>query len=660
MMKRLMWIPAVVLTLCGTLSLLTSCVSDMDNPVPKVDDKPFDRDQYIDASVRPGDDFYRYALGKWLDDNSLPGLDALANPILIGFRDRAMLDSGDPVITAIRRLEAESEVDCSADMELFKSRIDMLSSITTQVELEAAFAQLHQWGYAPLLRQVCYPRDGVFVPILVAAKMSRPNNQSIANHNLVWLNEDVQLVVSRLSDMGFSDERMEEIYQHALVIEELEMNIFDADYDQFMWQKPIPPLRTRGTWSSSLQQYCQLIGLGDLNVDILYDSDDQNETVMQLIDMLLAGTDESIATMRDYMIYFVTAHDMFFLPQLTPTAWYYMRLYDAVHYHPYHLYRLETEVEGKADIQKQKCSEMMEEFRQVLIDRIDKLDWMSDATKQEAKKKARAMMFLIGYPDKWNEEFLPVVEGTTLLEAVCSLRRQAVEMQRLLLGRDVRTYGWEYFCSITLFSKYSSFYSSPTNQLFIVPKHLVPPFFDVQQSEATLYASAYIFGHEMGHGFDSNCAQYDENGVVRNWWTDDDRAAFEQKQQQMITLWNQLEAYPGQPADGEKTLDENIADLSGVTLAYEAYKRRLRKQGFRGEQLDEQLRKFWLSYAYSNFSEDERDIDILIWRYQYDNHSTFHNRINGIARLFDDWYRLFDVKPTDKLYLAPEDRVRIW
>ena len=186
------------------------------------------------------------------------------------------------------------------------------------------------------------------------------------------------------------------------------------------------------------------------------------------------------------------------------------------------------------------------------------------------------------------------------------------------------------------------------------------PFFDIQQSEATLYATAMIFAHEMGHGFGYYGAYFDENGVERDWWADEDRKAFEKKLQQMVTLWSQLEAYPGQPANGELTLEEDMADLTGVTLAYEAYKHRLKNQGYSGEQMDEQLRKFWLSYAYLWASEDERDVNWLIWRYENDTHSVTHNRINGIARLFDDWYRLFDVKPTDKLYLAPEDRVKIW
>ena len=175
-----------------------------------------------------------------------------------------------------------------------------------------------------------------------------------------------------------------------------------------------------------------------------------------------------------------------------------------------------------------------------------------------------------------------------------------------------------------------------------------------------LTVPAYVFAHEMCHGFDALGANYDERGAERNWWTADDRAAFEKKQQQLIALWGQLEAYPGQPADGKQTLQENMADLGGLTLALGAYKRRLEKLGYSGQQFDEQLRKFWLSYAYYYTDSFERDVNMLTWRHQFDTHSAAHNRVNGIARLFDYWYRLFDVKPTDKLYLAPEDRVRIW
>ena len=660
MMKRLyLWIPCVILTLWGVMASLTSCTY-IDNPAPVViDDKPFDLDKYIDTSVRPGDDFFHYACGKWLDDESLASLKTMADQQMIYCRDHAILDSSDPVMTAIRQLVAEAETDSSADMKLLQSRLDMLSAITTQAELEAAFAQLHQWGYKPLLRQLCHAVDGVFAPVLEAAKVSPFTHDEMHNHDLEGLSVNVQYVCSLLSDMGFSDERVEEIYQHAMVIEEQEMDIFEGVDDEMFLFKPTKSICTRGTESSSLEQICQLIGISDLADEIVIYG--YHRTIMgQLIDMLLSGTDESIATMRDYLIYYVMGQDSSFIPQLTPWLWDYWRKYYAIQTYPYHLYRVETEVEGKENIQKEKCSEMMEDIRQVLIDHIDKLDWMTEATKQEAKKKARAMKFFVGYPDQWNEAFIPKIEGTTLLEAVCSLRRQAEGVIRQQVGLDARTHGWDHLCSQLLFTQKSALYTWTANMLFVPPYYLIPPMFDIEQSEAMLYANATSFAHEVSHGFDSGGSNYDENGVWRDWWAAEDRAVFKQKQQQMIALWNQLEAYPGQPADGEKTLNENMADLGGATLAYDAYKRRLKKQGYSGEQFDQQLRKFWVSYAHEAALPDDRYLELLKWHYLYDDHSVGQNRVNGIVRLFDDWYRLFDVKPTDKLYLTPEDRVRIW
>jgi len=186
------------------------------------------------------------------------------------------------------------------------------------------------------------------------------------------------------------------------------------------------------------------------------------------------------------------------------------------------------------------------------------------------------------------------------------------------------------------------------------------PRFDNTRNEATLYACATTFAHELCHGFDDGGAEYDANGNKRDWWTSEDKAAFVAKQQKLIALFNQLEAYPGQTANGEKTLGENMADYGGVTLALELYKRHLQQLGFQSEQMDEQIRKFFIAYARLWQIETERSLEELQQQYQDDVHAAAHVRINGMMRLQADWYRLYNVQPTDKLYLASEDRVRIW
>ena len=271
-----------------------------------------------------------------------------------------------------------------------------------------------------------------------------------------------------------------------------------------------------------------------------------------------------------------------------------------------------------------------------------------------------AMHFFIGYPDQWNEALTPQVEGDVLLATVTQLRQNAVQTISSVRGKNTDELGWDLWAGMTQFTTDNAFYLSTVNALVILPAWICKPRYDNDLSEAVAYSVTTTFGHEFCHGFDASGAQFDENGDHRNWWAPADLAAFKAKQQMMVDLFNQLDVYPGLMADGAKTLEENMADYGGQELALECYKERLTKQGFKGAQFDEQIKKFFLSYAHLWKGEEERDKSLLEYYYFNDNHSSNRNRVNGMMRLQDDWYRLYDVKPTDKLYVAPEDRVKIW
>ena len=649
MIKRLhLWILAVV---------LTSCTDYIDNPVV-TDDKPFSYDLYMDKSVRPGDDFFRYACGKWIDDTSIPSLSDQATQKMVEVTDQLLVKSQDPTVSAMRQLVLAARADDSADFLVLKSRIDYLSAISTQEELLAAFTQLQQWGYTPLVRLSTTDNDGVIIPLITSERPSMYLHYAMAYNDLDMLTNYAWDLCENLRNFGFTEERITEIHKNAMVIEEKEMYIYDdSNANQITRPRPQPLPLTRSDDDAYYRKiFRELMGIGDLADQAMI----SNGEILSFFDYLLDGSDEAIAVLRDYMIFYVLGQDFVFVRRMEPDYGELTRLDEAMKFATYHMYRLLVEARGE-EIHKERCREIMEDIRTILIERIDRLDWMSSATKQEAKKKARQMKFLIGYPDQWSDEFTPVIKETTLLEAVTSLRRQSVEWIHKIAGQSTQTRAWDYYCMNHRFSLVNAWYEKAYNQLWITPAYIMAPLFDQEQNEATLYATAYVFAHEISHGFGGGGSYYDEVGNYRDWWTAEDRTAFEQKQQQMITLYNQLEAYPGQPANGEKTLNENMADLGGVTLALEAYKRRLKKQGFSGEQLDEQLRKFWLSYVMVIGADYyERNLDMLKWNYLHDSHSAGHNRINGIARLIDDWYRLYDVKPTDKLYLAPEDRVKIW
>ena len=657
-MRKILMTLAAVLSCAMTTSVFTAC-SVEDNPAPEVvtDSKPFPYDQYMDTSVRPGDDFFRYQYGAWLANEQLPSLPDMISQKMTGMENDLFSNSNDPVVSALRQLAGNAESD-QVGLLLLKARLDYLSAIQTQEQLLEAFAQLHKWGYTPLVRQVAFSDQRVIKGMLTTEYPSPYMKAAYYQKNEEEVASAMARICGFLADFGFSNERIEEIKARAEAVSLLEMKAFDRHINMIRkMQDPENHMSIRRAVSLTTQQACELMGMGDLADQMIENPDADDEAVIQqLLSILFDGTESSVAMMRDYMIAYVVSMDIAYFNQTADT-----RVSLAIQHAKYYKYRMEAEKTGLENIAKEKCTEMMEEFRSILIERIGNLDWMGNATKQAAQEKARKMDFYIGYPDKWNDELTPKVEASTMLEAVCELRQQEAAANRQILGKITAVAGWDYWCILVPFTTYNAMYDSWNNQLIILPAFLTAPAFDFTLSESTLYATAFIFGHEMCHGFDAGGSMRDELGAERNWWLPADKAAFENKQQQLITLWGQLEHYPGQPADGEFTLMENMADYGGVTLALEAYSRRLHQQGFSGEEFDKQIRKFWLAYGMPiSVEARERSVESLKYTYSRDIHSAGHNRVNGIVRLIDDWYRLYDVKPTDKLYVAPEDRVKIW
>ena len=657
-MRKILMTIAAVLSCAMTTSVFTAC-SIEDNPAPEVvtDSKPFPYDQFIDTSVRPGDDFFRYQYGAWLDNKQLLSMSDMVSQEMSKMELDWIINSNDPVLDALRQLAGNAESD-KAGMLMLKARLDYLSAIQTQEQLLEAFAQLHKWGYTPLVRQVAFSDQRVIKGMLTTEYPSPYMKTAYYQKSKEAVASAMARICGFLADFGFSNERIEEIKARAEAVSIYEMQAYDRHINMIRkMQNPENHMTIRRAVSLTTKQVCELMGIGDLADQMIENPDQDDEAVIQqLLSILFEGTESSVNMMRDYMIAYVVSMDIAYFNQTPDT-----RVSLAIQHAKYYKYRMEAEKVGLQNISKEKCTEMMEEFRSILIERIGNLDWMGNATKQAAQEKARKMDFYIGYPDKWNDEMTPKIEGATLLEAVDGLRLHEVALNRQMLGKTTAVAGWDYWCTFVTFTTYNAMYDSSNNQLIILPAFLTAPAFDFTLSESTLYATAFIFGHEMCHGFDAGGSKRDEVGAERDWWLPADKDAFENKQQQLITLWGQLEHYPGQPANGEYTLKENMADYGGVTLALEAYSRRLHQQGFSGEEFDNQMRKFWLAYGIPiSLEARERSVESLKDSYTSDIHSAGHNRVNGIVRLFDDWYRLYDVKPTDKLYVAPEDRVKIW
>ena len=659
-MKKIL---SAVLFCAITMSMLTSCAIE-DNPAPVTDYKPFPYDSEIDNSVRPGNDFYRYALGQWLNSSTpSPSLFKQIDSEMQQLYKNMLNTSTDPVMLTLRNQADQTLNDDSKNKALLSERLQMLEQVTTGDQLNAAFANLHSLGYSPLFRLIPYCVEGrKSINIITSGAMTQEVTSFAARMDKESLDSAVTAYCSHLDALGFSQERIAQITENAIKIENIEMQAFEYALELARHPQPITVTRRASSGDEQKEEaVLKMMGFTDQelkNEVLAMGSEGIASLILDFADA--AQSPSNVEAFRDYMIYNVLAQDLPFVPSINKQADRINMVKSALQYNKYYKYRLLTESYGKDNICKQQCQDIMEQMRKNFIRRVDNLDWMSASTKVEARKKAEAMKFYIGYPDQWNDKLTPKIEGDVLLATVTQLRQNAVQTISSIRGRNADVLGWDLWASMAQFTTDNAFYLSTANSLVILPAWICKPRFNNDLSEAAVYAVTTTFGHEFCHGFDAGGAKYDENGYYRDWWAPVDQAAFQAKQQIMIDLYNQLEVYPGLMADGQKTLKENMADYGGQELALECYKQRLTDLGFKGTQYDEQLKKFFLSYAHLWKGEEERDNSQLEYYYEVDNHSANHNRVNGMMRLQDDWYRLYDVKPTDKLYLAPEDRVKIW
>jgi putative endopeptidase len=303
---------------------------------------------------------------------------------------------------------------------------------------------------------------------------------------------------------------------------------------------------------------------------------------------------------------------------------------------------------------KERMSQLVDNLLKAYEESIKTLDWMSEDTKKEALKKVRSFTPKIGYPDKWKDySALKVVKGDLYGNVQ---RSTEFEYNRELakLGKKVDRDEWGMTPQTV-----NAYYNPTLNEIVFPAAILQPPFFDMDADDAVNYgAIGAVIGHEIGHGFDDQGSTFDGEGVMRNWWTPQDLAAFQSKTKALVDQYNEFSVFPDLKVNGAFTLGENIGDLGGLSIALKAYqislngKQAPKMDGFTGEQ------RLFIGWAQA-WQFKARD-EYLRNQVASDPHSPAKFRVNGIVRNIPEWYTAFDIKPGDPLYLAPEKRVKIW
>ncbi|PQA86839.1 M13 family metallopeptidase [Hyphococcus luteus] len=303
---------------------------------------------------------------------------------------------------------------------------------------------------------------------------------------------------------------------------------------------------------------------------------------------------------------------------------------------------------------KKQMEALVANLRTALKERIATLDWMGEDTKAQALEKLSKFTPKIGYPDKWRDySDLDVNPG----EAFANDKNAGAfqwNWSVSRLGGPVDETEWGMTPQTV-----NAYYSPPRNEIVFPAAILQAPFFDPNADPAVNYGGiGAVIGHEIGHGFDDQGRKSDGDGVLRDWWTEQDAANFHKLTDKLGAQYETYEPVPGFPINPELTMGENIGDVGGLAMAYHAYKLSLNGQeapeidGFTGDQ------RFFLAWAqvWKRLNREEA----LKNQVATDPHSPAQYRVNGVVRNMDAWYDAFTVTEEDDLYLPPEDRVQIW
>jgi predicted metalloendopeptidase len=303
---------------------------------------------------------------------------------------------------------------------------------------------------------------------------------------------------------------------------------------------------------------------------------------------------------------------------------------------------------------KVEMERLVDNLKAALAARIETLDWMTPETKAQALDKLSEFTTKIGYPDEWEDYSALTIVRDDLVGNVRRANEWAWNDMVEKLGGPIDPHEWEMTPQTV-----NAYYSPNRNEIVFPAAILQAPFFDVNADPAVNYgAIGAVIGHEIGHGFDDQGRKTDGQGMLRDWWTDADAAAFEAKAEALGGQYGSYEPLPGYRVNPELTMGENIGDLGGVSMALEAYHRSLRRRtppaldGFTGDQ------RFFMGWG-QIWARKYRDEE-LINRLSTDPHSPSEYRANGVVRNVDAWYEAFGVQPGGALYLPPESRVSIW
>ncbi|MCW8090733.1 M13 family metallopeptidase [Alteromonas sp. ASW11-130] len=640
----------------------------------------------MDLSVDPGDDFFRYVNGNWVDNTEMPADKSRYGAFNI-LRDAAQED-----VKAIIEESANGSFEAGSDeqkvgdfyasymdmetrdklgIEPLNKDLSMIEAITDYSELASYFAYANRYGYGSpfaLGQYVDFKQPDTYMMYIWQSGLGLPEREYYFKDD-----ESSQKIrdayVKHIEKMftlaGFDEpaKNAEMLMKFETEIAKLHMKKeLTRDWASNYNKVSLDELKTvmpDFDWSAFLSQaeITDIDGLVFMQTDFA-----------KKLDSLITKTPlEEWKTFLRWHLINATASQLTSAIDEANFEFYSKVLHGVEEQRPQWRRAVDLsnqhvgEIIGKVYVKKHfppeakdRMMEMVNNLLAAYEDSINELEWMTDETRKQALDKLSKFTVKIGYPDKWTDYSSLIVEADDLFG---NIKRSADRQYAEILEKQGGPV-WDHEWAMTP-QTVNAYYSPPQNEIVFPAAILQPPFFDMNAEDAVNYGGiGAVIGHEIGHGFDDSGSTFDGDGVLRNWWTDTDRKEFENRTKQLVHQYNEFEALPDLFVNGEYTLGENIGDLGGISIALKAYHMSLDGEeapvmdGFTGDQ------RVFIGFGqvWANKYRDEA----LRSQVQTNTHSPAHFRANGAVRNVPEFYTAFEVKPDDELYLAPENRVKIW